>query len=76
MKAKKLSPHHHSMRGERRSPLGFSRAVLSRDQAEFCEQIAIDILGDMTMNGFTFVEALAAIYFTGIEHGASGARDT
>lgn len=68
-----MAPHHSSMRGVKRAPRGYGKMKLSADQGEFIERMALEVFSDMTMNGHTFVQAIAAVYLTGLENGAKAA---
>lgn len=65
-----LSPHHSSMRSIRRRPADFSEVRLEPSMVELCEREALAVFSNMTMAGHTFVQAIASVYLTGLNHGS------
>ena len=70
-----LAPHHPSMRRVKRCPRGFGAKRMEPDESRFLEAQALDVFSRMTMNGHTFVEALAAIYLTGLHDAVASQQD-
>ncbi len=59
---------HQSMLAARRMPRGFGAMPVTNEQRELLERLALDIFADMTNAGQTFQAALAAVYFSGMQH--------
>jgi len=51
---------------ERKAPHGFSCAPMTVEQRKFLENQALEIFAEMSNRGFSFREALLAIYVSGI----------
>jgi len=66
-----LHPLHFSIAGKSRRPHLMDTAILPREQIEAVERTALDIFADMSNAGQPFQRALAAIYFTGVQHALS-----
>lgn len=69
----KLETVHKSMRALRysRAPLGMTEIRVTNEQLEAMQKIAIDVFTRSSNNGHGFVDALAWVYLTGLEHGSS-----
>ena len=65
-----LLPSH---RGERfrLTPIDMDRFEATADQVEAIQRISLSIFTDMSNNGFSLREALAAIYVSGLSHAIS-----
>ena len=70
MNSTEIHPQHSSMLGRRRMPSGFGEQICTADQRELLERLALEIFASMVNNGQTFQAALAAVYFSGIQHAA------
>ena len=57
----------------RMTPRKMDRAPLTAEQVEVTQAIALSIFADMSNNGFSLREALAAVYLSGLNHGATSA---
>jgi len=55
----------------RMTPRDMDRADITGDQAEAAQRIGLSIFTDMSNNGFSLREALAAIYISGLSHAVS-----
>ena len=55
----------------RLTPIGMDRSDISVEQNEAAQRIALSIFTDMSNNGFSLREALAAIYVSGLSHAVS-----
>jgi hypothetical protein len=45
------------------------------EQIQTMQAVALGIFTDASNNGFSFREALAAIYLSGLQHGVEGVKD-
>lgn len=63
-----LRPQHSSMIGRSREPSGFGTMVITPEQREALERVALETFTDMVNSGHTFQAALAAVYFSGTVH--------
>lgn len=63
-----LRPMHSSMIGRSREPSGFGSMVITPEQREALERVALETFTDMVNSGHTFQTALAAVYFSGTVH--------
>lgn len=63
-----LRPLHDSMVGRSREPSGFGTMVITPEQREALERVALETFTSMVNNGHTFQASLAAVYFSGITH--------
>lgn len=63
-----LHPLHFSLGGKSRRPHMMESVSLPPEQVEAAERMALDIFADMSNAGWPLQKALAAIYFSGIQH--------
>jgi hypothetical protein len=56
-------------------PYNMDRCNVTADQNEAAQQIALSIFTDMSNASFSFREALAAIYLSGMQHAVSILQD-
>ena len=63
-----LHPLHFSLGGKSRHPHMMESINLPHEQIEAVERVALDIFADMSNAGWPLQKALAAIYFTGVQH--------
>jgi len=68
-----LHPIHHSMRKRlgRYRPRDMDAAHIPHELSEGLTQIALDIFTDCANAGVPFVDALAAVYLSGLQHGSA-----
>lgn len=59
---------HPSMRNRSRAPAGFGTQDVTPAQLETLERVAVTTFSDMVSAGHTFQAALAAVYYSGIQH--------
>lgn len=71
-----IRPIHHSIKpGYVRTPNGMEQVQLSSEAKEELTKIAIQIWEDCINKACTFQDALLAVYLSGIENGASAAKE-
>lgn len=56
------------MVGRNRVPIGFGTMPVSDEQREMLERLSLSIFADMSNSGHAFQAALAAVYFSGMQH--------
>jgi hypothetical protein len=70
-----IEPRHASVVGKPRPPRGFDRVVITHEQREAIQRIALDVFSACANAGLSLQEILAAVYLTGLENGASASGD-
>ena len=71
-----MRPHHFSMRHKKRKPRDYGVVKCTPDMVEFMERESLRVFSDMTMNGHTFIQAIAAIYLTGFNDALAAIEET
>ena len=56
-------------------PIDVERADITKEQNQACQEISLSIFTDMSNNGFSLRETLAAIYISGVSHAVSVLND-
>lgn len=60
----------------RMTPMDMEKARMGADQVQAAQRVALSIFTDMSNNGFSLQESLAAVYVSGLEHGVSVMKGT
>ena len=59
----------------RRIPHGFERCKMPKEHSAFATRMAAETFMMMVNHGYPFVDALTAVYMTGIDHALNGKKD-